>query len=241
MTRIGAVISLPDPLLAELIGESMDLAWIDLEHGALSVRDAQLLVLALQARGCAALVRVPSARSERVPALLDGGADGIVAPRVEHAGDAAALVERLRYPPAGQRGFGPRRAGDYGRTPAFWAAPGARVECMVQIESPAGVEAADAIAAVDGVDALVVGTADLALALGVAGDPDAAALRDAVRRVALAARRRGCAFGVAGPRGVLDAAPEIVVGGVDVRLYAEAIDGEAMRLRAAWEGTGAAA
>jgi 4-hydroxy-2-oxoheptanedioate aldolase len=112
---------------------------------------------------------------------------------------------------------------------------------MVQIESPAGVEAAAAIAAVDGVDALVVGTADLALALGVAGDSHAPALRDAVCRVAAAARRHGRAFGVAGPAAVVEAAPDIVLGGVDVRLYAEAIDAAAARLRTAWEDTGAAA
>jgi hypothetical protein len=158
---IGTVITLADPVLAELIGAPFDLAWIDLEHAALTVAAVPALAVALRAAGCRAEVRLPSWRSEALPPVLDAGVDGVVAPCVESAADATAFVRRLRHPPNGERGYGPRRAGGYGRgEPPI-------PSCTVQIESPAGVDAAEAIAAVDGVDALVAGCADLALVVGV--------------------------------------------------------------------------
>src|SRR6185312_2834466 len=109
--------------------------------------------------------RLPHAGSELLGPVLDAGVDGVVAPRVDDAATARALVARLRYPPAGTRGFGPRRAGDYGRS-----GPISPVTCTVQIESPAGVAAAADIAAVDGVDAIVLGCADLTRALDAPQD-----------------------------------------------------------------------
>jgi len=226
--RVGTVITLPDELLAELIGAAFEFAWIDLEHGALTVADVPRLAVALRAARCAAEVRLPSARSEALPPVLDAGVDGIVAPCVERAADAAAFVRRLRYPPAGDRGYGPRRAGGYGRGPV----PAPR--CSVQIESSAGVEQASAIAAVDGVDALVVGCADLTAALGgVPGEP-CAALAGAVARVAAAARAAGVDFGIAGAAALPEDAPvdaDLVVHSVDVRLYAAAADAAAAAAR----------
>jgi 4-hydroxy-2-oxoheptanedioate aldolase len=243
MTRIGTVLSLADPVLAEAAADRLALAWIDLEHGALTVRDAQLLTLALQSRSCAALVRLAHGRTEALPALLDCGIDGVVAPRCEAPEDAAALVARLRYPPRGTRGFGPRRAGNFGRVDSYRRSGAATVECVVEIESAAGVAAAAAIASVDGVDALVAGCADLALELGT---PDAASpeLLDALGRVADAARGAGVAFGLAGDErllALLDRAADIVVCHVDLRLYAAAVDGLARRLRERAEAIGAPA
>src|SRR5215218_4581675 len=185
--EIGTVLSLPGAALAELAGAALDFAWIDLEHGALGAGDVQDMAVGLAAAGCAAYVRLPSSDAGNVAAVIDAGVDGVVVPRVESARQARAAVQRLRYPPAGSRGFGPRRAGRYGRTGAFWAAPDSRVQCIVQIESPAGVAAAAQIAAVDGVDALVVGCADLSLELDVPQDLSAAPLRTAVAHVAAAA------------------------------------------------------
>jgi 2-keto-3-deoxy-L-rhamnonate aldolase RhmA len=247
VTRLGTVLSLPDPALAELAGAALDLAWIDLEHGALSVADVPPLAIALQAAGCAALVRLPAADSDRLAAVLDAGIDGAVAPGIESAAQARAFVRRLRYPPAGTRGFGPRRAGAYGRTPAFWESDAATVECVVQVESPAGLDAVEAIAAVAGVDAVVLGCSDLSLALGVPQDLDCAPMRSAAARVATAAEAAGVAFGVAAsgdPSAVAALAAgraELVVYGADVRLYAGAVDGAAAELADALGGARAAA
>ena len=239
MTRIGTVLSLPDVALAELAGAPLDLVWIDLEHGALTVRDAQALAIGLQGTGCAAHVRLPRWDSDLLPALLDAGVDGIVVPGAEEPAHVAAVAARLRYPPAGSRGFGPRRAGAYGRADGFWASADARVELTVQVETPAGVEAAAGIAAVPGVDTVVVGCGDLSLALDVPQDFHAAPLRAAVRGVAVAATAAGAGFGVAGggdPAELVALAgrdADLVVFSTDMRLYARAVDAAADALRGA--------
>jgi 4-hydroxy-2-oxoheptanedioate aldolase len=243
MTRIGTILSLADPVLAEAAGDSLDVAWIDLEHGAITVRDAQVLTLALQSRSCSAFVRLARGDSEALPALLDCGVDGVVSPRCEAPEEAAALVARLRYPPGGMRGFGPRRAGNFGRAGSYSRSSAATVECMVQIESAAGVGAAAAIAAVEGVDALVVGCAGLTTQLGAPGvaSPE---LRDALRAVADAAHGAGVAFGLAADEQLLkqlDRGADIVVCSVDMCLYAAAVDALAERLRNRAEPTRARA
>jgi 4-hydroxy-2-oxoheptanedioate aldolase len=239
MTRVGTVLSIADPVMAELAAQALDLVWIDLEHGALSTRDAQVLALAVQSTGAQAFVRLPSARTEALPAVLDAGVDGIVVPSVASAREARYVIDRVTYPPAGVRGYGPRRAGGFGRTPGFASSPAARVSCVLQIESPAGVADADAIAAVRGVDCVVVGTADLALGAGV--QLDAPELARAVEAVADAAERAGAGFGIAGsgpPDRLAELAAgraEVVVYSADVRLFAAGLDAQVDALRAALE------
>ena len=229
MALIGTVISVPDAALAELVCERFDFVWIDMEHGQLGPREAQVMAIAARAAGCAALVRLPRPDSELIPALLDAGVDGEVAPRVENAVTAALLADRLRYPPSGSRGVAPRRASSYGRVAEPWNA-GGRPACVVQIESARGVDNAAAIAAVEGVDALVVGCSDLSLDIGVPGRFDSPALLDAVRRVERSAAESQVACGVAAP-GATAALAALVGGGFsifvyssDVRLYARAVD-----------------
>jgi 2-keto-3-deoxy-L-rhamnonate aldolase RhmA len=245
--RIGTVLSLPDPVLAELAGAALDVAWIDLEHGALTAADVPALAIALGAAGCEAHVRLPDAAPAGLGQVLDAGVDGVVAPGVERPEQAAALAAALRYPPHGVRGYGPRRAGAYGRIPRYWAAPGARVALTVQIESPPGVGAAAAIAAVDGVDTVVAGCADLSLALGAPMDLRAPALREAVAAVSGAAHAAGRAFGLAAagdPAAVVALAPpgtSLVISSADLRLYAAGVDAAAGALRAALAADGWAA
>jgi 2-keto-3-deoxy-L-rhamnonate aldolase RhmA len=233
---LGTVLACGDPALAELVGARFDFAWIDLEHSALDVADVPPLALALSAAGCAALVRLPSARFERLAAVLDTGVDGVVVPRVQSAAEAADVVARMQYPPAGTRGFAARRAAGYGRHEVHGADGSA---CLVQIESRAAVTAASEIAEIGGVDALVIGTADLALDLGLPADlsgPDMAAALAAVRE---AAHGAGAAFGVAagGDAQVISTAtgdhPDLIVYSADLRIYAAAVDRVAAGLRAA--------
>lgn len=241
--EIGTVLSLPGAALAELAGSALDFAWIDLEHGALGLGDVQDMAVGLAAAGCAAHVRLPSGEAQSLAAIADCGVEGVVVPRVESALEARAVVARLRYPPVGTRGFGPRRAARHGRTRAFWAAPESRVQCTVQIESPAGVAAAAEIAAVDGVDALVVGCSDLSLELDTPQDLRAPVLREAVDQVATATSLAGVRFGLAAS-GEMDAIvglaatrPDLLVYGTDARIYSAAIDAAAESL----EHIGAAA
>jgi 2-keto-3-deoxy-L-rhamnonate aldolase RhmA len=226
-TLVGTVLTLPSVPLAELVGDPLDFVWINLEHGALAARDVSALAVAARASGAAAFARLPSADAAALAAVLDSGVDGVVAPRVESAAQARRLVERLHHPPRGSRGVAARRAQGYGRAAA--AAPPDPL-CLVQIESAAGVASADEIAAVEGVDALVVGCADLALALD--GPP-----REAIAHVQRAAAAQGVASGIAGPDEaelLLELAGEhstLLVCSADVRLYARAVDDAVAPLR----------
>jgi 2-keto-3-deoxy-L-rhamnonate aldolase RhmA len=235
---LGTVLTLPDVALAELVGEPLDFVWIDLEHGALGAADVQPLAVAARAAGCAALIRLADGNAP-APALLDAGVDGVVAPRVESAAQASRLAEALRHPPRGTRGFAARRSTGYGRLAA-----GPNPLLLAQIESAAGVDAAAEVASVEGVDALVVGCSDLALALGC--EPAATEIRDAIARVQHAAAGAGIASGIAGPddAGLLwELAGELstlLVCSADVRIYARAVDELVARVRAE-EGVGVGA
>ncbi len=164
-------------------------ALIDLEHGQLDDGDALRLVQALSPTPCAPIVRLPDAHSPLAFRLLDAGAAGLMAPRVDDAATAAAFAAKLRYPPHGLRGVASScRAAGYG---AQWSTyrpeADARINAIVQIESAAAVAAADAIAATPGVDVLFIGHSDLGADLG----NDAAALQQADAQVLAACRRHG--------------------------------------------------
>lgn len=235
---IGTVLTLPGAGAAELTAEAFDLIWIDLEHGAIGRGEAQTIMIGAQAAGAQTFVRIPAARGceQLAGAMLDAGADGIVAPNVREADELLELERALRYPPDGTRGFGPRRVALRGRHRHRTSSP---AQLWVQIESQAGAANASQIAAIDGVSALVVGAADLAA--DIAGDwPEGAqvALADAARAVRDAAIGAGRRFGIAGP--LLDCSAElaevlldaqILVHSTDARLYAAGVDRACERLR----------
>jgi 4-hydroxy-2-oxoheptanedioate aldolase len=228
---IGTLVTVPSVGLAELTAGRVDFVWIDLEHGALGVGDVQPLAIAATAARAAALVRLGDVADTGT--ALDAGVDGVVVPRVETPADAELLVERLRYPPRGSRGMAARRARDYGRDGALDAEP----VCMVQIESPRGVDRAAEIAAVDGVDALVVGCADLSHSLGEEGRLGSPVMTDAVGHVHLAAASAGIPSGIAGPDDPAALAElgagraSVFLQAADVRMYARALDAAVGTLR----------
>jgi 2-keto-3-deoxy-L-rhamnonate aldolase RhmA len=208
--RLGTVLSLPGAFYAELLARHLDFVWIDLEHAALGLAEMQDAVIGVQAAGASAFVRVPP--EAPFSPILDAGADGIVVPRVRSAGDAEALVRRFRHAPEGTRGYGPRRLAVWPRTE--------QPSCVVQIEDLTGVRASAEIARVAGVDALVVGVADLSFELGEPLVLNAPPLRNAVGAVRDAAEAAGLSFGIAGLP-VDDAAgaeADVVVVSSDVRL-----------------------
>jgi len=228
----GTVLTLPGAVAAELLAEPFDLVWIDLEHGALGAREAQEMILGAQAAGTHALVRLPADAHALMTCVLDAGADGVVLADVADPAVAAAAVARTLHPPAGVRGFGPRRLALRRRGDG---AALLRPSVWVQIERAAGVERAAEIAGVPGVDAVVVGTADLSFSLGTPLETTSAPMLAAVAEVRAALAGTDVAFGLAG---ALDAAPAalladatILVHGTDARLCAAAVDTAAGRLR----------
>lgn len=185
-------------------GTPMHFAVVDAEHAAFDRGDIDLLVLAARAVDLPLLVRVPDMSATTVQSVLDLGAAGLLVPHVNSVAQARELVARTRCR-NGVRGFSSAtRAAGQGALPmALALAATEDVFLMAQIESVAAVEAAADIAAVDGIDGLFVGRADLALSFGevdARGAPVLAATRR-VLDVALAAGKiAGMAVGTRGER-----------------------------------------
>lgn len=149
----------------------LDAVLVDCEHGPADVLELRRHIALADAHGVPVLVRVGEGEHHLAQRALDQGAHGIVAPHVETAEAAAALVRALRYPPQGERGFATYpRAGRFGtRTAAeHRAAAVAATFVLVMLETPGAIARAGEIVAVDGVDGWLVGTADL----GAARTPD---------------------------------------------------------------------
>jgi 2-keto-3-deoxy-L-rhamnonate aldolase RhmA len=171
-----------------------DAILVDLEHSTMPFDVAAALCAAAADLGLTPFVRLPEREYGAIGRLLDGGAQGIIAPRVESADEARTISRACRFAPGGQRsqlasvpqlGMEP--------TPARLLNPILDATTIVQIlvETPVGVAAADAIAAVEGVDMLAIGANDLTSELGVPGQYDHPMVRDAVATVADACRRHG--------------------------------------------------
>jgi 4-hydroxy-2-oxoheptanedioate aldolase len=195
---LGCFLSLGSAQTAELMAAAgYDWALIDLEHGAGDERDALAQMQALATRRCITIVRVESSARQRVHRVLDFGAHGIMFPHVDTAEEAAAAVAAMRYPPAGVRGVAfSNRACGYGSNFRPYLEGSTSLLTIVQIESPAAVKNAEAIAAVEGVDVLFIGPSDLSHSLGILGNFEHPDFEAAVRRIAQAALSRGKHCGI---------------------------------------------
>jgi 2-keto-3-deoxy-L-rhamnonate aldolase RhmA len=174
---------------------------VDLEHSSMSLDVAAQLCASAGDLGLTPFVRVPEKDYGSIGRLLDGGASGIVAPRVESVAEAGLISRACRFPPRGQRsqlamvpqlGMRPLPA------PRLNPALDEATIVQVLLETPAGIASADAIAAVNGVDMLVIGANDLSAELGVPGQYSHPSVREAVAAVAAACRRHGRLLQLAG-------------------------------------------
>ncbi len=196
---IGLFLNLGSLVSAEIVARAgYDWALVDLEHGMATESELLGQLVAIQSTSTAALVRVVSAERMRVGRVLDLGADGVMIPRLETVDQLRETVRWMRYPPAGIRGVatGTRGAG-YG-TVAHPQVQGIseRVLGVFQVESRIAVDAIEGLAAIDGVDVLFVGPADLSHDMGIPGaftDPGFVAALD---HVAAVARAHGKAAGM---------------------------------------------
>jgi 4-hydroxy-2-oxoheptanedioate aldolase len=199
-TLIGSFSDLGSPLAAELLGRAgMDWTVLDLEHGAATEADLLALLYAVGTTSMAPIVRPQSAERLRVGRALDLGAAGIMLPQLQSIEQVREAVSFLRYPPVGARGVALRtRGAGLGALTHENVATvvNERIVGIVQIESAGAVAAADEIAALNEVDVLFAGPADLSHALGVPGRFDDATYLDALRAVVTAARAHGKAAGI---------------------------------------------
>jgi 4-hydroxy-2-oxoheptanedioate aldolase len=185
---------------AEVIATAgFDAVIVDCQHGQVADGDLVALIRILDRDAVPAIVRVARGTPELIGRALDAGAAGVIVPMVSSVDEARAAVAATRYPPQGERSFGPLRAGlrrDYSVDDE-----NRDVVLAVMIETGAGLDAVDEIAALDGVDALFTGPADLGLSLGHPATlaPDAGSPHEAaIVAVAAAARGAGRAAWIAG-------------------------------------------
>jgi 4-hydroxy-2-oxoheptanedioate aldolase len=200
-TLFGTFLNLGSIQAAEVCARAgLDWVLVDLEHGAGTEADLlpQLAAIAGAGSGATALVRVEEGTRLRIGRALDLGAEGVMVPQVSSAAAATDIAAWLRFPPAGRRGVAL-----FTRGLAYGAgghdsvdARNTEVVGIVQIESREGVAAAADIAAIEGIDVLFVGPADLSHALGIRGQLDHPDFEAAVRTVADAARTHGKAAGI---------------------------------------------
>ena len=208
-----------------------DWLFIDLEHGTMALDiAAQSSVAALDA-GIAPLVRVPHMRHDLATRALDGGALGIVMPHVDTAEQAAEVVDHLKYPPTGHRSAaGPLAHFDFTRPPATdaIAALNEATLVVVMLETPKAIENADAIAAVPGVDVLLIGTNDLTTEMGIPGGLGDARVVAAYETMIEACRKHGKWGGMGGAysdellRKYIGMGVRMVLSGNDLTLMMEA-------------------
>jgi 2-dehydro-3-deoxyglucarate aldolase/4-hydroxy-2-oxoheptanedioate aldolase len=198
-TLIGAWTDMSSPLATEITGRAgFDWLIADLEHGAGTETELLPVLLAAELSGAAAFVRPQSGERLRIGRALDLGAAGIMVPRLDTAAEAAEAVTFLRYPPDGVRGVALRTRGARLGTVGHGEVQTLNRDIVgiVQIESPSAVREADGIAAIDGVDVLFVGPADLSHSLGIPGQFSNPVYLGALDAVIAACRRHGKSPGI---------------------------------------------
>jgi 2-keto-3-deoxy-L-rhamnonate aldolase RhmA len=187
------------PLLAKAAG--YDWLFIDAEHGAISTPEIAQICLAALPMGVVPIVRICAGALDEGTRALDNGALGLVVPHVDTPEQARGLVEAFRFAPMGHRSTGGTNA-HFGYRPP----PAAEVQRILNaeiliipmIETPQAVENAEAIAAIDGIDALLIGSNDLALEMGIPGQVGHERVKAAYETVAAACRRHNKVLGMGG-------------------------------------------
>jgi 2-keto-3-deoxy-L-rhamnonate aldolase RhmA len=201
-----------------------DWLFIDMEHGAMSVHEATQMAIAALSQGVTPIVRCCKDAIFEGTRALDNGAMGVVVPHVDTAEEARAVAAAYRFPPIGTRSWGgPPFA--YGMKPPGVAEAQAELNneilVTVMIETPEAVEAADGIAAVPGIDALMIGTSDLTASMGISGQIGHPRVKAAYEAVAAACKRHGKTLGMGG---VYDEAHATTYIGLGARLLLSGSD-----------------
>lgn len=196
--QIGLWLGLADPYCAELAANAgFDWLLIDGEHAPNDLRGLLGQLQAVAPYTSQPVIRPVIGDTALIKQLLDIGAQTLLVPMVESAEQAAALVRAMHYPPTGVRGVGSAlaRASRWNSIPGYLDQADAQMCLLVQIENLEGLANLDAIAAVEGVDGVFIGPADLSASMGHRGNPGhpevQAAIEDAISRIQKAGKAAG--------------------------------------------------
>jgi len=197
---LGTWVKIPSLETVQLIAHAgFDFVVIDMEHAPFSLERANELVFCAQAMDMLALVRLPDHSGMTIQPLLDGGADGLLVPRIPDPETAAAITRRMVFAPKGERGLGTTsRAGRWGLAPmADYLAREDELLRMIQLEDWATLERAEEFAALEHVNGIFIGHGDLLLSSGKpASDPE---VQDLTARMLQATKDADILSGVAVP------------------------------------------
>ena len=196
-TLFTAWSGLTSPHLAGLVAASgYDAVTLDMQHGAHDVASIFACTESVRRAGAHVVVRVPVGANDMVSRAFDFGAEAVIAPMINSVADAVAFAKACKYPPMGQRSWGPARAveltGENGGT-EFLSGQNSRTMSFAMIETQEAFDCLDEILALDGIDGVFVGPADLSIALnnGVAVDPLGPVVSAAAAEIALRTRASG--------------------------------------------------
>ncbi len=178
-----------------------DWLFIDMEHGAFSQDGVAQICIAALPTGITPIVRICAGALDQGTRALDNGAAGIIVPHVDTVDQARRIASAFRYPPLGTRSWGGPSALFGYKAPGNAEAQAAinpEILVVAMIESPEGVANAEGIAAVDGIDGLLIGTSDLTAEMGISGQILHPRVEEAYRSVGAACRNAGKFLGMGG-------------------------------------------
>jgi len=242
--QIGLWVGLADAYVAEVLATTgFDWLLIDGEHAPNDLRGTLAQLQAVAPYDTHAIVRPPAADTALIKQLLALGVQTLLAPMVESAEQARGVVAAVRYPPRGVRGVGSAlaRSSRWNQIPNYLLQADGENCLLVQVESAAALDRLSEIVAVDGVDGVFFGPADLSASMGLLGQPAHPSVQGAIVEGIRTVRSAGKAAGVlcadrALARRYLDAGATFVAVGVDTTLLVRA----ACELSAAFKGAPAA-
>ena len=178
-----------------------DWLFIDMEHNSMDIDIASQISVAAQDAGITPIVRVPDFAHHHATRVLDCGAMGVVFPHVENADIAKKLVSYCLYPPKGHRSMtGVLPQLDFKQQPIADVASiiNKNMLIVIMLESPEAIDNVNSIAAVDGVDVILIGTNDLCMEMGIPGDYSNPKVKDAYVKVIEACKKYGKTPGMGG-------------------------------------------
>lgn len=195
---VGCWLSLANAYTAEAMAKlGFDWLCIDLQHGMIDYTDLRAMLPAISTTDTTPLVRVPWNEPYEIMKVLDAGAYGVIIPMVNNRAEAEQAVAACRYPPQGNRSFGPIRAALYAGK-GYATEANEQIACIAMVETKEGIEKVEEIASTPGLNGIYIGPADLALSMGlpVSGDQPQEEHLETVKHIAEVCRKHDIAIGI---------------------------------------------